>query len=90
MITDVVGHLIEFLVNTVATFSIITQRVGNLSNHKEYVMECQGFPGGSVVKEFTYSCRDLSLIPGSGRSEMATHSSVLAWEIPWTEEPDRL
>ena len=22
--------------------------------------------------------------------EMATHSSVLAWEIPWTEEPDRL
>ena len=28
-------------------------------------------------------------IPGSGRSleeEMATHSSVLAWRIPWTEE----
>ena len=22
--------------------------------------------------------------------EMATHSSVLAWKIPWTEEPDRL
>ena len=22
--------------------------------------------------------------------EMSTHSSVLAWEIPWTEEPDRL
>ena len=21
---------------------------------------------------------------------MATHSSILAWEIPWTEEPDRL
>ena len=32
-------------------------------------------------------------IPGSGRSpekEMATHSSILAWEIPWTEEPSRL
>ena len=31
--------------------------------------------------------------PGSGRSlekEKATHSSILAWEIPWTEEPDRL
>ena len=29
------------------------------------------------------------LIPGSGRSPgegMATHSSILAWEIPWTEE----
>ena len=22
--------------------------------------------------------------------EMATHSSVLAWKIPWTEEPGRL
>ena len=22
--------------------------------------------------------------------EMATHSSILAWEIPWTEEPDWL
>ena len=23
-------------------------------------------------------------------NEMATHSSILAWEIPWTEEPDIL
>ena len=22
--------------------------------------------------------------------EMATHSSILVWRIPWTEEPDRL
>ena len=22
--------------------------------------------------------------------EMATHSSILSWEIPWTEEPTRL
>ena len=22
--------------------------------------------------------------------EMATHSSILAWKIPWAEEPDRL
>ena len=32
----------------------------------------------------------VGLIPGSGRSpeeEMATNSSILAWEIPWTEEP---
>ena len=29
---------------------------------------------------------------GLGRTlekEMATHSSILAWEIPWTEEPGR-
>ena len=34
-------------------------------------------------------------IPSLGREdlleeEMATHSSVLAWEIPWTEEPGGL
>ena len=22
--------------------------------------------------------------------EMATHSSILAWKMPWTEEPERL
>ena len=37
--------------------------------------------------------RDRGSIPGSGRSleaEMASHSGVLTWEIPWTEEPGRL
>ena len=39
--------------------------------------------------------RDLGLIPGSGRSPggeggMATHSSILAWRNPWTEEPGAL
>jgi len=35
---------------------------------------------------------DTGSIPGSGRSlekKMATHSSILAWEIPWTEKPSR-
>ena len=33
------------------------------------------------------------MIPGLGRSlkkEMATYSSILAWDIPWTEEPGGL
>ena len=32
---------------------------------------------------------DLGLIPGSGKSTgevMETHSSILAWKIPWTEK----
>ena len=36
---------------------------------------------------------DVGLIPGSGRSlemGMATHSNILAWKIPWTEEPGGL
>ena len=36
---------------------------------------------------------DAGLIPGSGRSleeKLATHFSILAWRIPWTEEPSGL
>ena len=29
-------------------------------------------------------------LKGGAEKEMATHSSVLAWRIPWTEEPGRL
>ena len=48
--------------------------------------------GGSDSKESACSAGDAGSIPGSGRSpgEEATHSSILAWEIPWTEEPGRL
>ena len=37
--------------------------------------------------------KDVGSILGSGRSpggSMATHSSTLAWKMPWTEEPDKL
>ena len=34
--------------------------------------------------------RDAGLIPGSGRSPGGGHSSIVAWRIPWTEEPDGL
>ena len=50
-----------------------------------------GFPGGSVVKTLPASAgdaRDLGSIPGRQdplEKEMATHSSILAWKIPWTE-----
>ena len=49
-----------------------------------------------VVKDLPASAgdiRDTGSTPGPGRSPgegMATHSSVLAWRIPWAEEPGRL
>ena len=47
-----------------------------------------------MVKNRPANAGDLGSIPGSGRSprveEMAPHSSILAWEIPWTEEPGGL
>ena len=50
-------------------------------------------PGGSDGKASVYNVGDLGSIPGSGdllEKEMATHSSILAWRIPSTEEPGRL
>ena len=52
-----------------------------------------GFPSGSTVKSLlavqepkemqvqTLGCEDPL------EEEMATHSNILAWKIPWTEEP---
>ena len=49
--------------------------------------------GGSEVKASASNAVDPGLIPGLGRSRgegNLTHSSILAWRIPWTEEPGRL
>ena len=43
-----------------------------------------------MVKKLCANVGDLGLIPGSGRSlekELATCSSIRAWEVPWEEEP---
>ena len=43
-------------------------------------------------KESACQCRRHEFDPWSGsppEEEMATHSRILAWRIPWTEEPDR-
>ena len=51
------------------------------------------FPGGSVVENPPASEGDRVRPLGQKdplEKEMATHSSILAWEIPWTEEPGGL
>ena len=60
----------------------------------------RGFPGGSEVKASACSCfclpaRRDTWVRSLGREdplekEMATHSSILAWQIPWMEEPGGL
>ena len=53
----------------------------------------RGFPGGSVVKNSP--AKQEMQVQSLGwedplEKETATHSSILAWEIPWTEEPSGL
>ena len=49
------------------------------------------FSGSSAVKKnLPAKAEDASLIPAfehTMENEMTTHSSILAWEIPWTESP---
>ena len=52
-----------------------------------------GLPGSSVGKESAGSSGDLGWSlhrEDPLEKEMANHSSILAWRIPWTEEPGRL
>ena len=56
-----------------------------------------GFPGGTSGKELICQCRRHNRHgvwslqwEDPLQEEMATHSSILAWEIPWTEEPGGL
>ena len=49
-----------------------------------------GFPGGSMVKNpaAKQERQEASLgLEEPLEEEMAAHSRVLAWRIPWTEEP---
>ena len=65
---------------------------------QEYPLEKEiathsGFPGGSDGKASAYNVGVPGSIPSREdplEKEMATHSNVLAWKIPWMEEPGRL
>ena len=54
---------------------------------------CIGFPGGSVVENLP--AKQEMWVQSLGwedplEKEMASHSSILAWENPWSEEPGGL
>ena len=52
-----------------------------------------GFPAGLDGQESACNTGYPGLIPGMEdllEKRMATHSSILAWRIPWTQDPGRL
>ena len=53
----------------------------------------KGFPSGSDSKESSWIAiqeTQVQSVPGSPEEGMTTHSSILAWKIPWTGETGRL
>ena len=53
------------------------------------IMHAKCFPGGSTDKESACNAGDLGWEKPLEKG-IATHSSILAWRIPWTEEPGGL
>ena len=56
-------------------------------------MYSMGFPRGSLVKNLPANLE--TLLRSLGWEDpleegMATHSSIFAWRVPWTEEPEGL
>ena len=52
--------------------------------------QTSGFPGGSDGKEFACNAGDMVQSPGGEdplEKGLVAHFSILAWKIPWTEEP---
>ena len=78
---------------------LFSSRVKTFSTKTEncqIVKTAEGFPGGASGKEVV-SCLPVqeTWVQSLGREDpleegMATHSSILAWRIPWTEEPGGL
>ena len=82
----------------IAKFRLKLKKVGKTTRPFRYDLnqipyDYTGFPGGSDSK--VSACNAETWIQSLGwedplEKKMATHSSTLAWQIPWTEEPGRL
>ena len=72
--------------------AVIIQKQENIYLLK-FMVENLGFPGDSDSKESTCNAGDsVQSLDQEDPLEKrkAPHSSILAWKIPWTEEPGRL
>ena len=72
---------------------ILTMIVCNIIMHTIYFIYMWGFPGGTMAKNLP--AKQETWVQSLGQEdplekEVATHSSTLAWKIPWMEEPGRL
>ena len=88
LIPDLPLYLVDLLKNVTITN---IDKLIYIKLNDPYIIT--GFPGSSDSKESPAMEETWILSLGwedSLEKDMATHSSILAWKIPWTEEPGRL
>ena len=79
----------EAIYNLSRKVSVKQQKKKKVKRQEELSFPKSIFPGGTVGKEFSCQRRRRRIFLGQEdplEEEIATHSSVLAWKIPWTEE----
>ena len=59
-------------------------------SHQRYPEDCQCIKNPPVVQEIWETQVQSLVQEGCLEEKMATHSSILAWRIPWTEKPGGL
>ena len=78
---------------TISTTVTIKTQLISVKEVLAYWLNYEGFPGGSVVKNLP-AMQETQVPSLSGEDPlekgMATHSSILVWRNPWTEEPGGL
>ena len=94
------GHFSEFFENSIkGTPIVLFPEVSDTSSSKlfiKYVCMHMGFPSGSAVKNLPAMQEPQGMwVRSLGQEdplelEMATHSSILAWKLPWAEKPGGL
>ena len=67
-------------------YSILLYKENNIYLELSFI---SGFLGGSLIENLPACAGSLGW-EDPLEERMATHSSILAWEIPWTKEPGRL
>ena len=85
-------HLVS-MISSRSTYVAANRNI-SFSLRSEYI-QLRGFPGGSAVKNLPVQEVQETWVQSPGREDpleegMTTHSSILAWRLPWTEGPGRL
>ena len=68
---------------------VVSREAGCPGTLTRALIPLMGFPGGSVVKSLPVNA-ETQAREDPPEKETATHSSILAWKMPWTEEPGGL
>ena len=83
-------------IKTIMVYLILVKKAIIKKKKEDWFLQEWDFPGVSVVKNPAANAGYTGKIwiqsmgqEGPLEKEMATHSSILAWVIPWTEEPSR-